>query len=68
MLELDLMLVPFVEHEYQNLDAKQIEQLDSLLALNDIDLLEQLTKATGDNENHSEIVDFIRRSNTERRR
>ena len=66
MLELDLLLVPFVEREVANLSAEQLEQLESLLSLDDVELLELLTMGDVDDAIHSDILEVIRQSNSER--
>ena len=63
MLELDLMLVPFVEREYQRLSETEIKELEQLLSLDDVELLALLSGTETESDAFARLVDRIRKSN-----
>ncbi len=58
MLELDLLLTPFIESKFDDLSEAHREQLASLLELDDVFILE-LMRNPSSSDTHQEIVQAI---------
>ncbi len=60
MRELDLMLLPFVEHDLPKMDANVIDDYMDLLNLSDLELFRLLHgTAHTDNIKHQKLIDII---------
>ena len=60
MLELDLMLLPFLENNYASFDAVDIERYRALLEGEDQDLFSYLVTGLTPPEEHVEMINKIR--------
>lgn len=65
MLELDLLLAPFIEHEYLQLDESQRNAFERLLRLPDPELYSYLMEENGSGEREfDELITRIRAAAT----